>query len=410
MNMYQKCRTTGYAINKHSFPTITNLNEVLPHVLGKPEFVVKDCGDHYIINYNVNFEDTFPPIQHVGSNFLAIMRRECRGIAFDKKTGEVIRRPPHKFFNLNEREETQLNNIDTTEEPIRFYEKLDGSMISAYKSNDRLIFGTQMGETDIAAMVHQYVAKHPSYGEFAAFAINNGWTPTFEFCSRKNRVVIDHPEDRLVLLVMRQMNSGAYMPYDLMCSLAEDFGVEVVQEFQVEVKRCPIKAMLYHLADNQEIEGVIVHFENSDMRLKIKTEWYRALHGTVTGIKFEKDALTIVMTNTLDDLKPFLTDDMCDKLQTYSDEVNTGFEIYATNLLNEIIGDIDLPRKEFAKLYGFRKDAYMYFEAHNNNQLDFDEIRGILIDFARKKVTDHLSSQTWVDKFRHLYMGATIFI
>jgi T4 RnlA family RNA ligase len=396
--------------NKHPFPLITNLNEVIPFILGKSEFVIKDCGDHYIVNYNVNFEDTFPPLYQAMPDYekeLAIMRRECRGIAFDKKTGEVIRRPPHKFFNLNEREETQLGNLHQ-DETIRFYEKLDGSMISAYKVNGRLIFGTQMGETDIAAMAHNFVSQNLNYGEFAAFAIQYGWCPTFEFCSRKNRVVVDYPEDRLVLTVMRQMNSGAYMPYDIMCSLAKDFDVEVVQEFEVEVKRCPIKAMLYHLANNEQIEGVIVHFEKSDMRLKIKTDWYRALHGTVTGIKFEKDALAIVMSNTLDDLKPFLTDDMCDKLQTYSDQVNEGFEIYVDNLLDEIVGDIDLPRKEFARLYGFRRDAFMYFEAHNMRYTTYEDLRPVLIEFAKKKVKDHLSSQTWVDKFRYLYMGASI--
>lgn len=409
LSPYHVAQALNY--NKHPFPLISNLNEVLPVILGKSEFVVKDCGDHYIVNYNVNFEDTFPPIHYSMSDNdhqLAIMRRECRGIAFDKKTGDIIRRPPHKFFNLNEREETMIGNIQQNER-IRFYEKLDGSMISAYIANGRLIFGTQMGETDIAAMAHNFVADNLHYGEFAAFAIQYNWTPTFEFCSRKNRVVVDHPEDRLVLTVMRSMNSGAYMPYDIMCSLAKDFNVEVVQEYEIEVKNCPIKAMLHHLQDNDEIEGVIVHFEDTDFRVKIKTEWYRLLHGTVTGIRNEKDALAIVMNNTLDDLKPFLTEDMCDKLQTYSDEVNIGFEVYVENLLNEIVGDLDLDRKSFAALYSHRQGAFMWFEAYDNRHWsDWEVLRNHLIEHAKKKVRDNMSSQTWVDKYRYLYRGASI--
>jgi len=48
------------------------------------------------------------------------------------------------------------------------------------------------------------------YQQFAKWCIENRLTPIFEWCSRKQRIVIDYPEDKLVLLAVRENMSGKY--------------------------------------------------------------------------------------------------------------------------------------------------------------------------------------------------------
>ena len=86
----------------YEFPTIRNISDVLPAIEGRDEFVVAEKDGYTVINYNVMMADTFD----------CNIRRECRGIIFGSKTGDIIRRPFHKFFNVNEREETQDHVVD----------------------------------------------------------------------------------------------------------------------------------------------------------------------------------------------------------------------------------------------------------------------------------------------------------
>ena len=120
----------------YTFPVIKNISDVLPAIEGRDEFVVADKGDYTIIQYSVVMSDTFPDVETDFDEFsssvdpnIAKIRRECRGIAFCNETGTIIRRPMNKFFNINEREETQLNNLDFRKEHW-VDTKLDGSFIS----------------------------------------------------------------------------------------------------------------------------------------------------------------------------------------------------------------------------------------------------------------------------------------
>ena len=110
---------------RYQFPKIQTIQDVLPHIQGRDEFVVAERDSYTVINYIVSMSDTF---EMSGPNDLTgAIRRECRGLIFDK-AGVLISRPFHKFFNVNEREETQMNVIDLGQ-PHVIMEKMDGSMI-----------------------------------------------------------------------------------------------------------------------------------------------------------------------------------------------------------------------------------------------------------------------------------------
>lgn len=203
----------------YEFPIINHINDLLPAISGDKSFITADRGDHVVINYVIAGPETFPSINVNGGSAKMraerlknnVLRRECRGIIFDKVTGKIIRRPLHKFFNLLEREETQTNEIDFYF-PHTIFEKLDGSFIAPYKtSQGRFYVGTKMGNTDVATGAEQFMSKHVEYVRLSNELINEGYTPVFEWMTRQQRIVIDHPVDRLVLIAVRHMVSGEYL-------------------------------------------------------------------------------------------------------------------------------------------------------------------------------------------------------
>ncbi|HTW70397.1 MAG TPA: RNA ligase [Acetobacteraceae bacterium] len=102
------------------FPVIDHLDQVLAAISGRDEFMVHRNDDLGFISvlYRYTAADTFPdPLEPAIGDAESRRRqlvRECRGITFDAKTGAVIARKFHKFFNVGEREETLPHRIDWT--------------------------------------------------------------------------------------------------------------------------------------------------------------------------------------------------------------------------------------------------------------------------------------------------------
>lgn len=124
----------------YTFPEIRHINDVLPHIEGREEFIVAEREGYKVINYVVAMADTF---DMTGPNDLGgAIRRECRGLIFDAD-GNLMSRPFHKFFNVNERAETQTHEINMSQ-PHVIMEKMDGSMIRPILVDGYLRLATKM--------------------------------------------------------------------------------------------------------------------------------------------------------------------------------------------------------------------------------------------------------------------------
>lgn len=203
----------------YDFPIIKNISDVLPAIEDSPEFFVAERDGYKVINYQVSMTDTFPPVNSTTisgipvTNFNAKIRRECRGIIFDSFTGDIVRRPYHKFFNVNEREETQSHLIDLSN-PHVILEKLDGSMIVPFiDTNSKLVWGTKMVAQDFHQMIEHFVKSSDiDYEGFCLNLINSGYSPIFEWTHPQKRIVIDYgKEPTLILTAVRHMITGNYL-------------------------------------------------------------------------------------------------------------------------------------------------------------------------------------------------------
>jgi T4 RnlA family RNA ligase len=340
----------------YEFPYITNISDVLPAIEGRDEFVVAEKEGYTVINYNVMMADTFPDVlasddlranhdHYEVENLHARLRRECRGIIFDTETGEILRRPFHKFFNVNEREETQDHVVDLSR-PHAILEKLDGSMIAPFVVIDQMIWGTKMGATDVAKPVEKFVKNNPQYEALANNAILLGLTPIFEWCSRKQRIVLDYKEDTLILTAMRNMKTGEYMDYFYISSFAELAGIPVVRTFEPQTD---MKAFVEYVRDLEDLEGFVVRFYDGHM-LKLKCHWYLQIHRAKEAILQDRNIVELILDEALDDIKAHLPAE--DRFELGRFEHLFNIEVYGqaqliSNML-EHIREENVDRKTFA--------------------------------------------------------------
>lgn len=281
----------------YEFPVITTIDDVRRAVSGVPSIIEVVKDGYTVFNYTVADPTTFP---HVESNRDLAIRRECRGLMFDNGTGLVISRPFHKFFNLDEREETRSSDIDWS--GVSFVPKFDGSFVRPFKTSKspQIQWGTKMGDTDVARLALPFIKRNTQVTEFAEHCVSSGLTPIFEFMSRKQRIVIDYgPEDRMVLLAVRDNVTGQYIDIS-----------RVESNWGIETAATDPTVSHHHIADLRQatgIEGYIAVFPNGH-RLKIKTAEYVQFHKMKDAVASERNLVGLVLDNKIDDVLPLLPD------------------------------------------------------------------------------------------------------
>ena len=331
----------------YEFPYIQNITDVLPAIEGRDEFVVAVKEGYTVINYNVMMADTFD----------CDIRRECRGIIFDTESGEILRRPYHKFFNVNEREETQDNVVDLSQSHA-ILEKLDGSMIAPFMIwPGEMVWGTKMGATDVAKPVEQFVEDHPNYSQFARFLIRRGYTPIFEWCSRKQRIVLDYKEDQLILTAIRDLTTGRYMSWDLVMNTADQYFIPTVRRFEPQ---SDMKAFIEYVRDLEDREGFVVRFSDGHM-IKLKCDWYVQIHKAKEKILQDRNIVELILDDKLDDVKAHLPQEDRDRLTQFESQFNLAYADVVYMLANDLdwIREDLIDRKTFALEHAKRYDQYM---------------------------------------------------
>jgi RNA ligase len=323
---------------RYQFPKIQTIQDVLPHIQGRDEFVVAERDSYTVINYVVSMSDTF---EMTGPDDLTgAMRRECRGLIFDK-AGMLISRPFHKFFNVNEREETQMNVIDLSQ-PHVIMEKMDGSMIRPLIVDGYLRLGTKMGVTEVAMQAEIWLAaQDPEKMDWLRTMVESGSTPLFEWISRKNQIVIDYANEDLVYLGSRRNITGEYYFNE-----SAPF-THVPRYGNVEGNLTDYVAR-QRSAEGRE--GDIIRFADGHM-LKIKNDWYVRIHKTIDKIRFDRHIVELILHEEIDDAIPMLPPHEADRVRKFelrfADRLHTliaGYDRYYHTVLAS-----GLDRKRYAQ-------------------------------------------------------------
>ncbi len=329
----------------YDFPEINHIDDVIPHIEDWQEFKVMQKDWYTVINYMVAFEETFSLVRE-RSHYNMKIRRECRGMIFDTATGNLISRPYHKFFNVGEREETNLDKIDLTQ-PHVVLEKLDGSMIRPIPTPEGFRLGTKAGITDVAMNAEYFVADKPEYAKFIKSSFACGLTPIFEWCSRKNRIVVDYSEDQLILTAVRDMRSGNYIPYSQMVETGKNYDIPVVKAIAGD--ETDIEKIVDHIRKWDDGEGVVIRFDNGHM-VKIKADEYILRHRSKEQINSEKNIIQVILNDSVDDMIPLLTSEDAQRLKDFQQKFWCAVDEVSSDLTKIFKGgDMMYPdKKEFA--------------------------------------------------------------
>ena len=367
---------------------ITNIQEIRDNIVGKEE-----------IRESVLTEDltTFCYMISAENTFDNPWARECRGIVFNR-FGKVCGRPLHKFFNLNERPETQANVIDWSK-VVRVMEKRDGSMIhTVINSPEILLKSKKSASSDVAKAA--VLNRKPEVVALCEHVAELDCTAIFEYTAPTARIVLYYPEIELTLLHVRENASGRYWTWNELFKISKIFNVPLVQEitefwdelsyedqvFYFNGQTAPtrlfnIQRMLDAADTYENIEGWVIQFADGEM-VKIKTSWYLKRHRCMTFLR-ERDIADLVLSEGLDDLKSLLVGDgiNIDEIIKIEDRVIEDIR----KLEHDTISiappeDFQLPRKDFVMkhrvaaadkfgllmdLYSGKQPNYVYFFEKN---------------------------------------------
>lgn len=281
-----------------SFDEMMELANSKDELRAKQELV--DGVSVIIFSYMVAMTDTFD----------SELAKEFRGATFREDTKELISRPFPKFFNVNERADTQFSEICW--ENARYYTKFDGSLAIPVNINGWIQWKTKKSfSSDVAKRIQKYWERnnrmtHPVSGEgfdnaTLAGACDN-YTPLFEYIGPDNQIVLEYPEESLRYLGFRNNHTGEFFPF-----------------FKNQCYNLPYEV----IRDLPEVEGFVI--DDGKQLVKVKTRWYLDRHSLCTEFN-PKNVIQASLDETIDDMIACIyqlgLDERAKRVEKLRDEVN----------------------------------------------------------------------------------------
>ena len=275
---------------------------------------------------------------------------ELRGLCFVNNNGTWERNIlMQKFFNLGETLNYELEDVQY-KKIVRIQDKADGSIINFIKlPNGNVVAKSKMSfDSDQAIMAQEIYDNSKELQSLVLSIMSDNKTAIFELISPFNQIVLPYNETKLVLLQIRDNDSGKYLTKETIDSYLELHNYNVKAE---EFELMSFEKLLELQLTEQNIEGWIITLEDGQM-LKVKTAWYFAAHHlTTSNITRENLLLELVLTDQLDDVlcvvqgeKKKYLEEMSAKIQHYFNHKVTEYKSLRGLYFNKFQEN----RKEFA--------------------------------------------------------------
>lgn len=382
----------------HIFPVFTTINAILEAVEGNPNFSVNrnEREGYGTICYTFVDSSTFPGEETAPSTWKLL--RECRGIKFDLKTGEILSRPWHKFFNYGEKLQETRQFLDTTQYATVAYEKLDGSMITIFNVKGHgWKVATKKGASEVASNCRSWLESSGKFTDYTSMQEEYpSLTFIYEWEDPNQPIVIQHSEPRLVLTGARTTVTGHYVSHDRLTEIAYPYRIPVVKRFAVTDLWKLRTDMFNGVYDGTE--GFVVHCVDlspfwhgaTAHMFKMKTEWYLSRHGSVDALVTNRrlPLVKLILKEQVDDLLPLLPDSHRKTVERISDAIG----MYVTRLVETVSEFVKencgLSRKDYAfkvNLLCNRELSGMLFSAKDMTTVH--DIYAVVLSALDKKIS-----------------------
>lgn len=279
----------GSLFHPEAWPRIAHLDDIAPHVAANKGIRLFAQGPIRILRYLINDPSVFQTAYDL----------ECRGLVFDAATGALLSRPFHKFHN---------HSGPTTAEalmgagPVRFFDKLDGSMLGGFLLEGEVALHTKGG---FSSQARDALARMPArHKALVREAFAAGGTPVFEWIGPDNRIVLPYDREDFVLLAVRDRLTGAY-DEDMADTLAERHGVARPAVLGEARSLDELHAWSARIGAMEGVEGAVAVGPDG-RRGKIKTHAYLSVHKALSMLSHPRHAFRAVVEELDDDLVPLL--------------------------------------------------------------------------------------------------------
>ena len=226
--------------------------------------------------------------------------RVCRGLIVSDD-GEIIGRPWPKFWSAPQHELMNDSERIPWWEPFAVYEKMDGSQGAAFPVPGGHQIAT-MGSFTSEQAIHATKVWNRKYE--GSCIVPEDWTLIVEIIYPENRIVIPYRYDDLVLLGAVQISTGRSIgPGE----------AKTLLNWQGPTARMFDPAFYRNMGDSDDEEGYVLHFQQSDFRLKAKFPTYLRLHTLMTQTSSKtiwaalRDGREDELAELPDELHPFAT-------------------------------------------------------------------------------------------------------
>lgn len=259
--------------------------------------IITEYKDFVLLRYNLLDTDAEFWSKYDG------LYRECRSVVLDKRNECLVLTPFRKFFNVNETEETSEKNVRMLIGKSRCVEvsdKMDGSMQSArYYNGEIVLAGTQA--LDPAQSFRVTIGYSLLDANYQRMLMDNpNYTFVFELiCKEDQHVVVYDEEDRgLYLIGMRNVLTGHEMPYDMVITTAEQYGVRHTRVFHKTFDQ-----LLNSLDEksSDEAEGFVINIDG--YKIKLKYNDYLKIHRMLSKMVSTNTIIKCVDDGSWDDVR-----------------------------------------------------------------------------------------------------------
>jgi RNA ligase len=289
-----------------------------------------------------------------------------RGLIVNRDTHEIVARPFSKFFNHGE------GHIDPAllRGRINVTDKLDGSLGISYPTPDGLAISTRGSFASDQAKHATALYREQYEGKWSP---KKGRTYLWEIVYPENRIVVSYGDtDDLILLGAVNIRTGKSIPAD-----------EVTEWPGARVEKFEYADMPSVLAsqprDNRE--GFVIHYPETDARIKYKYEDYVRLHRIVTGVN-EKSIWGLMSSKQdIDSWLSDLPDEFVAYVNTNRDKIQGEYDTMATEARATYANAIsDMPADATRKDYALKfarvapgKQMSLMFNLLDNAEGAFEE-------------------------------------
>jgi len=362
---------------------ITNKDEFISQISDLDEIGVRVKGDLTVIQYNVAFPETFD----------TQAAKECRGIVFDNTSGKCLRRPYPKFFNVNEKEETQMDKIKT-ERILWVADKLDGTLISPVIRNGNIFWGTKRLADDFNDAVWRWLYSQEievvqQYVDLVWHYVSTGITPIFEFHDPKcagTVIVIHYDKAFLKLTGLRDILTGEMFDVTKINHSAKYPKVEIVDHLAIT----SLEEIKKELEDAEGVEGRVIMLEKTGL-VKMKSPWYVKRHRVKSLFEYDYIKAQLFLGTheeiSMDDIAPEMDKEDRESLAKFGNKLKDMLAKVRTHVITRVNG------------FETKKEYGLFLKASESNTI-FDSIIFSLIGASdaeeklKQQVIEHVGKYT----------------